>query len=109
MKIQKDMKRDLKKFPKLMYDMQNRTLTDWDGVERSDYRWHHFVKQQVYCRNPEQYKDIQKMIYLPTFTSIWDNKMNCLKMANMHAEADNFHSKFKERWGVGLEEVIYRG
>lgn len=92
--------------PKKMYDMQTRTLREWDGIERPDYRWHHKVKQQLIRRKPELIEK-QEYIYLPTFTVIIDEDGD-MKMANMHAEADNYHSRFEQRWGVPLETVIYK-
>lgn len=92
--------------PKKMYNLQTRKIEEWDEVERPDYRWHHNPSQQKIRHNPEL-KKILEIIYLPTFTVIM-NANGDMEMANMHAEADNYHSKFEERWGVPLEDVMYR-
>lgn len=94
--------------PKLMYDIKNRCLIKWDGLKRFGWSFHHFVKQQIFQRNPQKYKDIQKLIYLPTMVSRLNLKKGYEEMLNMHAEADNNHSRFFERWGVKIESVIYK-
>lgn len=84
---------DLKLFP--VYEYCNREIKRMiPPVSWNNYlvELHHFVKRQVYNRNPEKYKDIQKLIFLPV---------------DMHRDADNYHSRFKEKWGVELREVIY--
>ena len=82
--------------PKLIYDEQNRCLKEWEGEYLVGYTWHHTIKQQVLERQPELRKHL-KLILLPTFFN---------KKGNMHAEADNRHSKFEERWGVSIDEVM---
>lgn len=54
---------------------------------------HHFVKRQVYDRNPEKYENIQKLIFLPV---------------DLHRDCHAYNRNLKERWGVEIDEVIYR-
>ena len=90
--------------PKFIYDIENRKLMEWQGQFIYGWGWHHTVKQQILKRNPEMYKHL-KMIYFPPINA-------CIKtidgkIGNPHLEADSKHSKYKERWGIELSDVIY--
>ena len=95
---------DLDKYPIYAYDWQLRRLVrlpkpySWT----SEWEMHHFVKRQIIKRHPEL-ESIQKLIFLPTRI-----KINGVEH-NMHAEADHFHSKFEELYGIPLSSVIYGG
>jgi hypothetical protein len=87
-------KDDLKQFPVFKYEngklIQIEPPEWWDNTK---VECHHFIKKQIYNRNPAKYKNIQKLIFLPK---------------QMHREADAYHSKFKEKYKIELTEVIYR-
>ena len=53
---------------------------------------HHFVRKQEYDRNPEKYKDIQKLIFLPV---------------DLHRNVHAYNRNLKEKWGVEINEVLY--
>lgn len=92
--------------PKLKYDIKSRSLIKWDGIEEPFWAFHHFVKRQKVKRNPELNK-IQKLIYFPPINKCIETIDN--KLGNIHLEADAYHSKFEERWGIPLDDVVYRG
>ena len=57
---------------------------------------HHFIRTQWIRNNPEKFKEIehlQKIIFLPR---------------QCHAELHAKHSKFKERWGLDIQELLYK-
>ena len=90
--------------PKLMYCIETRTLKPWDGREKPLWAFHHTIKQQVLKRSPQLYKHL-KLIYFPPLNE--SIKTIDGKLGNPHAEADNYHSRYKERWGIPLSEVMY--
>lgn len=92
MKKKRDIRKELETYP--VYKLENGVLTQIEPPDQWFYPWelHHFVKRQIFDRNPEEYSKIQKLI---------------LMKKQAHKEADAYHSKFKERHGVELEQVIY--
>ena len=94
----------LENIPKFIFDLDSYQLKEYEGEIILGWGWHHTVKQQKLKRNPELYKHL-KMIYMPPINKVYKTLDN--KVGNPHNEADNFHSKYKQRWGVELEEVIW--
>jgi hypothetical protein len=90
--------------PKFIYDKDNYKLREYQGEFILNWGWHHTVKQQQLKRHPELYEHL-KLIYFPPINEVYKTK-NKLE-GNPHLECDNYHSKFKERWGIELTEVIY--
>lgn len=100
-----DFSNDINKYPMYQYNIKEKKLIKiykppqtWDIW---NWQMHHFVKRQKVKRNPELLK-YQKLIFLPTRIII-----NGIEH-NMHAEADNRHSKFEEMYGIKLSEVLYQ-
>lgn len=92
------------KIPKLMYCLRTRSIKQWDYEEIPFWAFHHKVKQQKIENNPDLIK-FQELIYMPNINQ--QVKTIDGKTGNPHSEADNFHSRYKSRWGVELSEVIY--
>lgn len=99
-----DLKND--NISKFVYDIHNYRLVEWNGYEIFGWGWHHFVKQQKIKRNPELIK-YQKMIYFPPINQPIKTKDG--KIGSVHLEADAYHSRFEQRWGIPLNDVVYRG
>jgi hypothetical protein len=83
---------DLKEFPCFVY--QNGQFIEhtpewWDA---NKMQLHHFIRRQQYKRNPDKYKNIQKLLLIPT---------------QMHLDCHAYHSRFFDKWGIELKEVIY--
>lgn len=90
--------------PKFIFDVVNYKLREYQSEFLLGWGWHHTVKQQKLKRNPELYKYL-KMIYMPPLNRQFKTKNG--RLGNPHSEADNFHSKYLERWGVELKDVLY--
>lgn len=90
--------------PKFVYDLKSRKLIPWNGEKIFNCSWHHTVKQQILERNPELRKFL-KLICFPPINHCIDTIDG--KKGDIHSEADAKHSRFFERWGIKLSEVIY--
>lgn len=88
---------ELEKFSESIYLYENRRLKKIDLLTLSGHTFseihdvHHYVRQQEYNRNPDKYE--QKLIIMPR---------------NMHADAHSYNRNFKNKWGIELDEVIWR-
>ena len=63
---------------------------NWYGVEL-----HHFITTQWEQEHPQQFEEVkhlQKLIFLPKV---------------MHRELHNKHSKFKEKYGIEIKELLF--
>ena len=90
----RDVKQELQKYP--CYEFRNGRLIripppkSWYGVEL-----HHYITTQWQQNNPEKFKEVehlQKLIFLP---------------AVMHRELHAKHSKFKEKYGIEIKELLF--
>lgn len=68
-----------------------------DGVEHNLFHWqvHHYIEQAWIKRNKLKFKQIehlQKLFVLPT---------------QMHLDLHAKHSKFKQKWGYDISELLY--
>lgn len=94
--MKEDLNTQISKFPVFIYT--NKKIIPCDKIKTKDdynhytHHLHHFVKEQQYYRNPEKYE--QKLILVPK---------------EMHSDIHSYHSKFFDKWGVQLDEVILRG
>lgn len=96
-------KEDRLKYKNYFYNPYTKELIGISPYDEVDKRWtpHHRVNQQWIRHNPEKFKEIeheQQIIFLPTFVQGFDN---------MHYDADNRNSRFKGKWGIPLERVLY--
>lgn len=90
----RDVKQELQIYP--CYEFRNGRLIripppkSWYGVEL-----HHYITTQWQQNNPEKFKEVehlQKLIFLPPV---------------MHRELHAKHSKFKEKYGIEIKELLY--
>lgn len=90
----RDVKQELQKYP--CYEFKNGRLVripppkNWYGVEL-----HHYITTQWQQNNPEKFKEVehlQKLIFLPPV---------------MHRELHAKHSKFKEKYGIEIKELLF--
>ncbi len=90
----RNVKQDLKEFP--CYKIENGRLVQiptppcWMWVHL-----HHYIRTGWISRNPDkwaQVKHLQKLIYLDPV---------------MHSELHNKHSKFKEKYGIEIQELLF--
>jgi len=92
--MNKEIEKELQTFP--VYEYCNRSIRrimpppSWNNYL---VELHHFIRRQEYNRNPEKYKDIQKLIFLPI---------------DLHRDVHAYNRNLKERWGIELDEVLYR-
>ena len=85
-------KQDLLLYP--LYEYRNGELIRINRIKWwNNYKVHihHYVKQQQTERQPEL-NQLQKLIIMPV---------------QMHLDLHNFHSKFKEKWGLDISDVLY--
>lgn len=100
---------DLKKYPVFFYNWQTKNLFEITNPERVytvpfGYTPHHFIRQQWRDNNPEKYEEVehlQKLILLPSFIYDGENQVNC------HGELHARHSKFKEKYGYEIDELLW--
>lgn len=93
-------KRDVTKYPVYLYRKGgklikiNEPITSWNTFY---VHCHHYIPQQFMRKYPEKYKQIehlQKLFFLPP---------------DMHADLHANSRKFKEKWGIEIEDLIYKG
>lgn len=90
---------ELEKFKDSIYLYENRKLRKIDLLTLSGHTFcelhdiHHYIRQQEYKRNPDKYKDTQKLFLIPR---------------DMHSDIHSYNSKFKEKYGIELDKLIYR-
>lgn len=90
----RNIKRDLEQFP--CYEVRNGRLVRIPTPPQ--WKWvhlHHFIRTGWIKRNPdkwEQVKHLQKLIYMDPV---------------MHIELHNKHSKFKEKYGIEIKELLF--
>lgn len=90
----RNVKKELLIYPMFMYEngrlKRIETPTKWDG-----YVLHHYITTQWEQEHPKLYplvKHLQKLILLP---------------AQMHIELHGRHSKFKEKYGIEIDELLF--
>ena len=92
-------KEDVKKYPVWLYRNGgllikiNEPITSWNTLY---VHCHHYIPQQFIRKYPEKYKEIehlQKLFILP---------------AEMHADLHAGCRRFKEKWGIEREELLYK-
>lgn len=92
--FERDVKYDLAHYP--CYEVQNGRLIpiatppNWRGVVL-----HHYIRTTWIEHNPEKFlqvEHLQKLIFMPR---------------NMHNELHNKHSKFKEKYGIEIKELLF--
>lgn len=90
----RSIKEELEKYP--CYEFKDGKLKRipppivWFGVHL-----HHFIRTQWQRNNPEKFKEVehlQKLIFLPP---------------QMHMELHARHSKFKEKYGIEIDELLF--
>ena len=66
-----------------------------DQYNHYDLDLHHYIKEQQYFRNPEKYKDMQKLILLPK---------------EMHKDLHSAMSdeRFEAKWHINKDMLLYR-
>ena len=97
--MKSDMNDDIKKYPRYIFYNGLVQKADWvtstESYNHYTYQLHHYIKKQSYERNPEWYKERgieQKLILLP---------VQC------HLDLHSCLSKFKEKWGIPREKLLY--
>jgi len=83
-----------------IYEIENKEdLLDGEGKENWNFTrdFHHYIRTQAIRNNPEKYtkeflKEHQKLFLLPR---------------NMHAELHAKHSKFYEKYGIKIKDLLY--
>ena len=91
---------DIKLYPVYFYDEELQEVYEidtqgyWNKFERDI---HHYIRTQAIRNNPEKYtkeflKDNQRLYLLPK---------------NMHAELHAKHSKFYEKYGINIKDLLY--
>ena len=90
-------KDDIKKYPVYFYSNGGflRIYPDNAFHDIFTVQYHHFIPQGWIKRNKEKFKQIenlQKLFLIP---------------AEMHADLHARNSKFKEKWGVDIGELVY--
>lgn len=93
---QRNIKAELMKYPCYIYEngrlRRINAPTNWHG-----YHLHHFITTQWQQNNPDKFKEVehlQKLIFLPP---------------QMHMELHAKHSKFKEKYGMEMSELLFNG
>lgn len=94
MNFERDIQYDLVHYP--CYEFKNGRLVriappqNWHGLHL-----HHYIKTSWIEKNPEKFIEVehlQKLIFLP---------------AQMHMELHAKHSKFKEKYGIEIQELLF--
>lgn len=92
----RNVKEELLKYPCYIYEngrlRRIETPRNWHG-----YHLHHYITTQWQQNNPEKFKEVdhlQKLIFLPP---------------QMHMELHAKHSKFKEKYGLEISELLFNG
>lgn len=92
--FERDIQYDLAHYP--CYEVKNGKLVriptphDWRGVVL-----HHYIRTTWIEHNPEKFIEVahlQKLIFIPR---------------NMHNELHNKHSRFKEKYGIEIQELLF--
>lgn len=90
----RNIKEELNKYPCYMYEegklRRISAPTQWHGLHL-----HHYIRTQWQQNNPEKFmlvEHLQKLIFLPP---------------QMHMELHARHSKFKEKYGIEIDELLF--
>lgn len=90
----RNVKEELEKYPCYLYEngrlKRIASPTQWTGMHL-----HHYIRTQWQQNNPEKFalvEHLQKLIFLPP---------------QMHMELHARHSKFKEKYGIEIDELLF--